>query len=111
MKYNLTKDGIARNIIETPYTYTMEYDNNTLTYHFSSELYLGKFIEKYINNRDSINESLTNRFKMEVKSDMLADIKLYSSIEKRGFYIASSKGDITCLSNIRLDGLELIIKN
>jgi hypothetical protein len=107
----LTRYGITRNLVESPYTYTMDYGYEELTFHFSSELYLSKFIERYINNRSEVNESLTNRFKIKVKCDILADLKLYSSIEKRGFYIASTIGSITCLSNIRLDGLELIIKS
>ena len=111
MKHNLTRDGITYNLEESPYTYTMEYGYERLMFHFSSELYLGKFIERYIKNREEVNSSLTKRFKIEIHNDMLADLKLYSSIEKRGFYIATINGSVTCLSNIRLDGLALITKN
>ena len=111
MEHNLTRDGIAYNLEESPYTYTMEYGYERLMFHFSSELYLSKFCERYIKNREEVNNSLTKRFKIEITNNMLADLRLYANIEKRGFYIASINGSVTCLSDIRLDGLALITKN
>jgi hypothetical protein len=81
-----------------------------LIFKFSSQLYLDKFKEKIEDNRNKINDSLSNRFGFTIKNDVLADIKLYSSIEKRGFLI-KGKEEYKCLNNIILNGVNLIQPN
>ncbi len=78
---------------------------------FSSDLYKRKFEEKMMENRQRINESLSNRFGFEIKNDLMCDVLLYKKIEKRGFLIKNNKEGFECLENIRLDGRNLIQKN
>lgn len=107
----LTRANICYNLPDSPYSHIIVYENDdVIEYVFSSELYKDKFIKNLSINRTNINNSLTNRFGFEIKVDKLADIKLYASIEKRGFLIRAEK-DIECLENITLNGQKLIIRN
>ena len=109
--YNeLTRRGIANNLDISPYTLIVDYDNESLEYVFSSQRYKDDFYNKYIDNRIKINESLSNRFKMNIEFDKLCDLVLYSKIEKRGFLI-KGKEEYRCLSNIRLSGANLMTVN
>ena len=83
---------------------------HSLTFVFSSKLYKNIFKRKLEENRKKITESLTKRWGFPVKNDVLADIKLYSKTEKRGFLI-KGKEDYKCLSTIELDGNHLMNKN
>lgn len=108
----LTKDGIAYDLRISPYKYIIKYDEEDyLEFKFSSRLYLNKFKDKLLVNRSKINESLTKRFGIKTINDKLCDIKLYSTIEKRGFLINFNEMGIECLNNIILDGNNLIMKN
>ena len=112
MSVKLTKGGITRNFQETPFTKKINYGgNNCMTYCFSSKTYLNKFIDRLEDNREKISLSLSNRFGVEVKNDVLCDIKLYSSIEKRGFLIKSHKEGFECPESIILDGKRATLKN
>ena len=107
----LTRANICYNLRESPYFHKVDYGNDeVIEYVFSSELYKEKFINNLSINRKNINNSLTNRFGFEINVDKLADIKLYSGIEKRGFLIRK-ESDIECLNDIILNGLKLIIRN
>ena len=104
----LTRGGIAYNLEVSPYKYEVEYPDEMITFIFSSEVYRRKFIEKYDKNRDVINNSLSNRFGFSVKTNKLADLKLYTSIEKRGFLIYKGKVKIECLNEIILIGNQMM---
>lgn len=106
----LTRNGIAHNLKLSPYEHTIKYENETLTYIFSSELYKNKFIEKIESYREKINCSLTKRFGFEIVNDLLCDIKLYSVTETRGFLIRG-KEEYECLNIIRLNGEILTMKS
>lgn len=108
---NLTRGGIAYNLDVSPYKYAVEYPDETITFIFSSEVYRKKFIEKYDKNRDVINNSLSNRFGFSVKTNKLADLKLYTSIEKRGFLIYKGMVRIECLNEIILIGNQMMKRN
>lgn len=109
MKGKLTVNGIANNLKDSPYHYKINYNcNSYVIYVFSSKLYKGKFEERLESNRENINKSLSNRFGFEIVNNILCDVKLYSSIEKRGFLIKTNKAGFECLENIRLDGKNLI---
>lgn len=111
MSVKLTKGGITRNFQETPFTKKIWYgSNNYMIYCFSSQMYLNKFIERLEENREKISISLSNRFGVEVRNEVLCDIKLYSSIEKRGFYIKNHKEGFECPENIILDGKRATLK-
>lgn len=107
----LTRGKVAYNFEFSPYRYAVEYPDETITFVFSSELYRKKFIEKYDKNRDTINNSLSNRFGFSIKANKLADLKLYISIEKRGFLICKGRVKIECQNEILLTCELLTNKN
>ena len=105
------RSGVYHNLEESTYKKEVIYnENDKLTFVFSSELYLSIFNRKFKENRDKINESLSNRFGFEIEQNKIADIKLYSITEKRGFYIIG-KEDHKCQSTIRLTGENLTSKS
>ena len=108
---SLTRYGVAYDLETSPFECEVYYTEiRYLIFKFSSQLYLDKFKEKIEDNRNKINDSLSNRFGFTIKNDVLADIKLYSSIEKRGFLI-KGKEEYKCLNNIILNGVNLIQPN
>lgn len=111
-RIKLTQDGIANDLTISPYKTKVFYTANSyVIYVFSSKLYKGKFEERMEDNREKINRSLSNRFGFDIVNNLLCDMKLYTTIEKRGFLIKSNKEGFGCLSNLRLDGKTLIQKN
>lgn len=117
----LTFRGVAYDFNISPYSIEVEYFEdsvnitrvkcNRIVYVFSSDFYRKKFSEKLQENRVKISESLSNRFKYSIKCNLLADLKLYTDIEKRGFLILLNGEKIDCLENITLDGNNLIVMN
>lgn len=106
---NLTRRGIALDLEESPYRYQVRYgDSSCVTYVFSSGFYLENFGKKVETNRLKINDSLSKRFGFAVKYNLLCDLRLYSSIEKRGFLIYRDGKRIECLNNLILDGENVI---
>lgn len=101
--YKLTRGGVAHDLTISPYMLDVFYNNDKLTYVFSSEMYKNKFNEKIEENRLKINESLSKRFGFKIINNKLADIKLYSIIETRGFLI-KGKEDFKCQNTIELIG-------
>lgn len=107
----LTRRKIARDLEFSPYMLAVPYDNETLIFMFSSELYKTKFYDNFIDNREVINKSLSNRFGFEIKADMMGDIALYKKIEKRGFLILKGNGEKIWQKNIILNGERLTSKS
>lgn len=89
---------------------TLEYKEESITYVFSSDYYKNIFMKKLEDHREKIKTSLTKRFGFEITNNMIADIKLYTLTEKRGFLIIG-KEEHKCLNTIRLDGVNLILRN
>lgn len=106
----LTRWGIAHNLEISPYSLVVDYEDEQLEYVFSSQQYKDIFYKKFIENRTKINESLSKRFGFKIEVDKLADLKLYSMTEKRGFLI-KGKEEYKCLDTIELIGVNLIHKN
>ena len=107
----LTRNGIAYNLKLSPYEVTIKYDKNDyILYKFSSNLYKENFENKLKENRVNISTSLSKRFGFIIINEKLSDLKLYSSIEKRGFLIETKEGTIECLNTIKLDGQNKIQK-
>lgn len=106
----LTRWGIAHNLEISPYSLIVDYEDEQLEYVFSSQQYKDIFYKKFIENRLKINESLSKRFGFKIEVDKLADLKLYSMTEKRGFLI-KGKEEYKCLDTIELIGVNLIHKN
>lgn len=107
----LSRNNICYNLVKSPYTMNVKYGEQVITYHFSSELYKNKFAERREDNHRIIEESLSKRFGFKIKSELIADIRLYSSIEKRGFLISVNGENRQWLSSITLDGLRMIQSN
>jgi hypothetical protein len=107
----LTRSNIAYDLNLSPHKIKLNYWDCEITYVFSSELYKNKFMERLAGNRASINISLTNRFGFTFVNDILSDLKLYTTIEKRGFLIYKGLVKIECLEDITLDGHKLITKS
>lgn len=108
---NLTRSGIAYDLNISPHKLKITYDNDVVKFVFSSDLYKNIFLKKLEENREKINESLSNRFGFTIKNDVLCDIKLYSTIEKRGFLLDFNGKNIECLNTIKLDGKTPIIES
>ena len=107
----LTRNGITYNLKLSPYEHILKYSNGEIIkYKFSSLLYREKFITRLEGNRETINNSLSKRFGIELNNNVLCDLKLYSSIEKRGFLVETKEGYYECLNIIKLDGQNKIQK-
>lgn len=107
----LTRNGVCYDFYKTPYKVEMNYNNKKITYHFSTQNNVDKFLNKLKENRKKLNESLTNRFKIQITNDVLCDLKLYNKIETRGFLILADGVFIECQEHIQLDGDVLMSKN
>lgn len=110
-KPQLTRGGVCYDLRTTPFIFEVSYNDELIRYAFSSEYNRTSFRNRIMENRENINNSLTKRFKIEISMDKLADIKLYSNIEKRGFLIETDRESIEWLSIIRLDGNKVMKKN
>lgn len=104
---SLTRSNIAYDLTISPHETNIAYPEGVITYVFSSDLYRQKFAEKLEDNRAKINASLTNRFGFEIKNNILCDLKLYTSIEKRGFLLYKDGRKLQCLNEIILDGSKI----
>lgn len=100
----LTRGGVCYDLHKTPFTVNVTYDNGTITFMFSSQVNLDKFNDKLKENRDKINDSLSKRFKFQIIQDIICDLRLYNTIETRGFLILSNGEYIECLDHVQLNG-------
>ena len=107
---SLTRSKIAYDLNVSPHETTLHYKGSEIRYIFSSNLYKKNFINKIGEHRSKINDSLSNRFGFTIRNDILADIKLYNTIEKRGFLIYHDGEKIECLNGLILDGQNLTIR-
>lgn len=111
----LSRRNIAYDLNISPYESIVLYPDcicaGKIVFVFSSELYKRNFESKLKENREKINQSLSNRFGFNIRCDKLADLKLYTTIEKRGFLIYQDEVKFECLDNIILDGVNLITKS
>ena len=107
MSAYLTRSNIAYDLNISPHDAVVSYPDGYIKFVFSSELYRNKFREKLQDDRKAISDSLSKRFGFTIKADKLADLKLYTSIEKRGFLLLINGDKCECLNNITLDGQNL----
>ncbi len=96
----LTRNGICYNLEASPY----EFDTGELLLFFSSEFYRSKFKEDYKNNREDMFKILSKRYNLNVRFTLLADLYLYTRIEKRGFHVISEGVIYKCKDNLKLLG-------
>ena len=104
MSAYLTRSNVAHDLNISPHTIEMKYPNQSIVYVFSSELYKQNFADRLQANRLKINDSLSNRFGFTIKQDLLADIKLYLTIEKRGFLLYVNGRKVACRDKVELHG-------
>ena len=107
----LTRSNIAYDLSISPHRLTVHYGEHSLEYVFSSDLYRRKFLEKQAANREQLCVSLSKRFGVEVRFPLLADYKLYTTIEKRGFLLVKNGVEVKCPDGITLDGEILTSKS
>lgn len=100
----LTRSNIAYDLTISPHSSVVDYGGEKIEFVFSSALYKSKFEEKRNEHRAAISESLSKRFGVPTRQDLLADFKLYTTIEKRGFLLRKNEVEITWQSGITLDG-------
>lgn len=105
----LSRRGICYNLLESPYRLDVPYDNgNIITYVFSARRYKDKFYNEFLDHREMIAESLSKRFGINIKNDVLSDVRLYKKIEKRGFLLERNEDKWLCQEDIILDGVKLM---
>lgn len=80
-----TVRGIYKNLVESEYTVTV----NGTVYFFSSLLYKAKFEHELNENRNKLKTLFKQQRISFLYDDALADFRLYTKIEKRGFCITS----------------------
>lgn len=103
----ITRNGVCYDLTKSTFTETV----NGLTFVFSSQLHLDKFLSKLHENRDIVNYSLSRRFNLSVDVSQLADIVLYKKIETRGFLIVTNEGKQLCRENLKYVGGTVIQRN
>lgn len=107
----LTRSAVAYDLNISPHRLEVPYGDEILTYVFSSALYRRNFYERFLDNREQIGASLSKRFGFEIQNDLLCDLKLYTTIEKRGFLILKDEVKFVCQENIILDGQKLTMRS
>ena len=101
---NLTRNGVAKDLANSPYIYTVITESDVLHLYFSSKLHMKRFNEKRGDNYNMIYNYIYKRFKYQVDCRLLADLNLYHKIETRGFYVKLNKEVYLCPDNITLNG-------
>jgi hypothetical protein len=101
---SMSKKGIFYDLSES--TYTLRIDN--ITYCFSSITYMNKFNLRYLKHREELAQKLTARYGINLHFNVLSDILLYRTIEKRGCYLLDYKGDRICPESQILHGMLVI---
>lgn len=104
----LTRSAVAYDLNISPHRLEVPYGDEVITYVFSSALYRRNFYDRFLDNRETIGASLTKRFGFRIENDLLCDLKLYTTIEKRGFLIFKNEVKFVCREDIILDGQKLI---
>ena len=110
MSYVTRSQVFHNGLDESIHRIDIKYQDETLTYVFSSELYMNIFYKKVNEHRQKINNSLSKRFGFEIEVNKIADLKLYTTTEKRGFLILG-KEEFRCLDNLKLIGANLMKLN
>ena len=87
-QYKLTRNGVCYNLVSTPFKcHRLGY-----TWHFSSLIHKNKFEDKFESHINWLNDSMSRRFHVKVRFDLLGAIQLYMRIEQRGFRVVHYTG-------------------
>ena len=87
----LTRRGVSKDMLQSPYTFTYAHKDNQIVLNFSSKLHLDNFIKKRDKNYAMIYNYIIKRFKFKTDCRLLADLNLYYKIEHRGCYVKINK--------------------
>ena len=101
---NLTRNGVAKDLSNSPYIFTEIINGQRLDLFFSSKLHLKNFSDRRNANYQMIYNYIYKRFKYQIDCRILADLNLYQKIETRGFYVKLNKEVYLCPNNIILNG-------
>lgn len=104
---NLTRSNVAHNLHYSPHYIEVNYENDVVMYVFSSKFNVERFRKKIDENREFISQSLSKRFNINIVNNVLSDLRLYITIEKRGFLVKTNKDVFECPNSITLDGNNL----
>ena len=99
----LTRNGVAKDLSKSPYTFTEFNNGKTYTFYFSSKLHLNNFNKLRQKNFVMIYNYIYKRFKFKVDCQTLADFNLYKKIEHRGCYIKIDNKYYSKIDNISLN--------
>lgn len=94
----MTRNNIEYNLEKSPFKVAID----GLTFVFSSDMHLKKFLNSVYGTNAIISESLSNRFNIFINAGILATLQAYSKIETRGFLILNEKGEKICRNKIKL---------
>ena len=101
---NLTRNGVAKDLSQSPYIFTEVFEGAKVDFYFSSKLHLDNFTKRRQDNYQMLYNHIYRRFKFKVNCWLLSDCNLYKKIETRGFYIKINGNEIICPDNITLNG-------
>lgn len=96
-----TARGVYLNLKESVYVFTI----GEIKFYFSSDWNRTRFMNRYLEEKEKFNTSLNRIYKerFDLSGDVLAWIRLYTKIEKRGFYLVVNGCEITCLEDLAFD--------
>lgn len=102
----MSKRGICYTLSASPY-FAQYFDVKLF---FSSKSYLEKFNDTFGPIRARIECEMLRRFGVECDMSLVALLKAYRMIEKRGFYITVGGEPVTCQDQLLLCGTKLHVK-
>lgn len=105
--HELTRRGVCYDLEKSPYQIELWYGDKLIIFSFSSANNKERFKTKLLDHRKKLEKSLTNRFKIIITFDILADLILYKNVEKRGFYLCYD-GEVfkQWPATLKLDGVK-----
>lgn len=103
----MTRAGIYWDLKKSHYCINLTYYKMPVRFYFSSLTHLNKFSDRYLEMREYTETWMRKRFFVAMNYDLLSDIRLYSQVETRGFYLEINGEGMECPEEIYLtfDGL------
>ena len=103
----MSKRGICYTLSSSPY-FVQYFD---IKLFFSSKNYLEKFNETFETICARLQNEMLRRFGIDYDMSLLALLKAYRMVEKRGFYITVGGEPVTCQDQLLLCGTKLHVKH
>lgn len=82
----VSRYGVAYDLKTSPYKVLY----GEWEFYFSSMPHRQKFLENITKRTEWLSDSLSRRFRVSVKADMLAIFQLYQQVETRGFFVRNT---------------------